>query len=191
MKISNTGYIMKGIALTICGSLITFFPGVISGIFYVIGAIIIAASVIGLISSMGNDGGFAFVSSIIGVAVGGFIIYLPRLIMVNIPVIAGVIFGIMGIMRVVSALSTKTPSDKQTQNWVFAVILIILSLFCIINPFKVSTVVRIVIGLVMFAIAAFNFYVAYVIKQRNESRNPDIDIIDVQGKTIDDNKYIR
>lgn len=189
MKISNTGYIMKGIALAICGSLITFFPGVISGIFYVIGGIIIAASVIGLISSMGNDGGFAFVSGIIGVAVGGFIIYLPRLIMVNIPVIAGVIFGIMGIMRVVSALSTKTPSDKQTQSWVFAVILIVLSLFCIINPFKVSTVIRIVIGLVMFAIAAFNFYVAYVIKQRNESRNPDI--IDVQGKTVDDNKYIR
>lgn len=189
MKISNSNYIMKGITLAVCGALIAFFPGVISGIFYIIGGIIIAASIIGLFSAMGGgDGGFSLIAAIIGVAVGGFVIYLPHLIMVNIPVIAGVIFGIMGIMRIVNAAGKNTPPDKKTQSWIFAVILIVLSLFCIINPFGVSTIVRIIIGVIMFAMAAFNFYVAYVIKQRNDSYRPDV--INAFGTTVDD-KHIK
>ena len=76
MKISNFNYIMKGITLTLCGLLIAFFPGVISWIFYIIGGIIIAASIISFLASLGDDTGFMFVSAIIGVAAGLFIIYL-------------------------------------------------------------------------------------------------------------------
>ena len=189
MKISNFNYIMKGITLTLCGLLIAFFPGVISWIFYIIGGIIIAASIISFLASLGDDTGFMFVSAIIGVAAGLFIIYLPRIIMVNIPVIAGIIFAIMGIMRLIDGFSNKTLPDKKTQNFVFAVLLIVLALFCIFNPFKVSTFIRIVIGVIMLGMAAFNFYVAYAIKQRNDNSRPEI--IDVSGTTVDDTKHLK
>ena len=75
------------------------------------------------------------------------------------------------------------------KNDVFAVLLIVLALFCIFNPFKVSTFIRIVIGVIMLGMAAFNFYVAYAIKQRNDNSRPDI--IDVSGTTVDDTKHLK
>ena len=78
MKISNFNYIMKGITLTLCGLLIAFFPGVISWIFYIIGGIIIAASIISFLASLGDDTGFMFVSAIIGVSQRVYLLFICR-----------------------------------------------------------------------------------------------------------------
>ncbi len=190
MKIDNFSYILKGAALAICGVLIAFFPNVITWLFYIVGGIIIAGSVIAFLGSLtGGDTGFMFIGALIGAGIGIFIIYLPNIIMVNIPVIAGIVFGFIGIMRIMKACSDKTPHDKKTQNIVFAVILLVTALIFIMNPFKVSTAIRIIIGLVMIALSAFNFYVAYAISQRNQTIQPDI--IDVTGHTVDDDKYLK
>ena len=191
MKIDNFSYILKGAALAICGVLIAFFPNVITWLFYIVGCIIIAGSVIAFLGSLtGGDTGFMFIGALIGAGIGILIICLPHIIMINIPIIAGIIFGVMGIMRIMKARSDKTLPDKKTQNIVFAVILLVTALIFILNPFKVSTAIRIIIGLVMIALSAFNFYVAYAISQRNQTIQHDV--IDVMGHTVDDDtKYLK
>ena len=54
MKIDNSGYIFKGILLTVCGVLFAFFPGVLSWIFYIIGGIIIIGSVVTVLGGLGS-----------------------------------------------------------------------------------------------------------------------------------------
>lgn len=192
MKIDNFGYIMKGILLAVSGVLIAFFPNVITWIFYAVGIIIIAGSVFTLIGGLsGGDAGGLFGAAIVGILIGLGVIALPKFIMLKIPVIAGLIFGVMGISRLVKGLSSKTPQDKKTMNIVFAVFLLILAVFLIANPFKASTIVRVVIGIVMICFALFDFYVAHVISQRNKASAPD-SVIDVSGYTVnDDKKYLK
>ena len=58
--IDNSGYVFKGIILTISGIIIAFFPGVITWIFYAVGAIIIFGSGCTYISSLKEGGGMLF-----------------------------------------------------------------------------------------------------------------------------------
>lgn len=191
MKIDNFSYILKGILLAVSGVLIAFFPGVITWIFYIAGGIIIAGSILTLLGGLsGGDAGGLFGASIIGVIIGLLVIALPNFIMVKIPIIAGIVFGIMGIVRLIKGLSSKTPQDKRIVNIILAVIVLIISLFLIFNPFEASSIVRVIIGLIMIGFAIFNFIVAYMISQRNKNLNPDI--IDVDSFTVnDDQKYLK
>ena len=175
MKSIRSNYITKGVVLTICGALIGFFPGVISMLFYIIGGIIIVGSVIMLLTGFGEgmDGGL-FGSGIAGVIIGAIVCRLPRIISVGIPIAAGIIFVFSGVSRLLSALKGDKSSTAKKAGLIFGGILTAFGAFLLFSPFKAGTFVRVIIGLLMIALGAFNFYVAHVAKQRIDNDVPDV-----------------
>lgn len=183
MKIDNTGYTIKAILLLVCGILFAFFPGVLSWVFYIIGGIIIIGSVATAFSSFGGgDGGSLLPAGTIGVLIGLFVIYIPKFIASKMSVIAGIILGIIAVMQIFKALSKELTKGLKIFQLIFGIALLVSSVFLIFNPFHGGKIIRFLIGIVMLTFAAFNFYVAYIISQRNG------EIID-SGSVVDTNAY--
>ena len=190
MKIDNSGYIFKGILLTVCGVLFAFFPGVLSWIFYIIGGIIIIGSVVTVLGGLGSgDVSSLLPAGAIGVLIGILVMYLPKIITAQMSVIAGIILGIVAITQIVKSLSKDFTKGLKLGQLIFGVVLLVCSMFLMFNPFKGGNIIRIIIGIVMLLFAAFNYYGAYTIKQRNAS-NPS-NIIDVTGFTTSDDDHKR
>ncbi|SEH37442.1 Uncharacterized membrane protein HdeD, DUF308 family [Ruminococcus flavefaciens] len=188
MKIDNSNYIFKGILLTVCGILFTFFPGVLSWVFYIIGGIIIVGSAFTVLGGLGSgDGAGLMPAGIIGVLIGLFVMYLPKFITAQLSLIAGIIIGIVAITQIVKALSKDFTNGLKLLQLIFGILLLISSIFLVFNPFKGGNIIRIIIGIVMLLFAAFNYYVAYVINQRNSSNYSNPDVIDATGYTAPDN----
>lgn len=184
MKLDNTGYIFKGILLVISGVLIAFFPGVISWIFYIIGAVVIIGSVGTMLGGFSSGGGGSLIpAGIAGILIGAFVMYLPKIVMVQIPLIAGIVLAIIAVTQLIKAAGSKVPEGQKLPHIILGVIVLLGALFLIFNPFKASAIVRMMIGVVMLLLAAFNFYVAYTISQRNKNSQPDV--IDVSFKDKD------
>ena len=190
MKIDNSSYIFKGILLTVCGVLFAFFPGVLSWIFYIIGGIIIIGSVVTVLGGLGSgDVSSLLPAGAIGVLIGILVMYLPKIITAQMSVIAGIILGIVAITQIVKSLSKDFTKGLKLGQLIFGVVLLVCSMFLMFNPFKGGNIIRIIIGIVMLLFAAFNYYVAYTIKQRNAS-NPS-NIIDVTDFTTSDDDHKR
>ena len=173
MKIKNSGYIAKGVALAASGIVIAFMPGIISWLFYIIGIIIIASCVLMLFTSL-SGGDFMLPTSIFGILLGAGFMVLPRFLSVTIPLVAGIIFGIMGISRLINASKQEKARDSRIGNGIVGVILLAAAIFLIFDPFKATALARIIIGVMLFLGAAFNFYVAYTIKKRNDGSSSGI-----------------
>ena len=187
MKIDNTGYIIKGILLAVCGVLFAFFPGVLSWIFYIVGGIIIVSSLLTGLSSLGGDGGSLMPAGIVGVLIGLFVLYIPKFISKSMSVVAGFILAVISITQIVKALSKELTKGLKIFQLIFGIFLLIASVFLIFNPFHGGKVVRFLVGLLMLAFAAFNFYVAYVISERNGEVINSNDVIDANGFEVHDN----
>ena len=184
MKIDNSGYLFKAILLTVCGVLLTFFPGVLAWVFYIIGGIVIIGSL--LTGFSGGDGGSLFSVGMVGAGIGLFIMYLPKLISTHIAGIAGLILVIVGIIQIVRSRKKDFTNGMKTVQLVFGILLLVAGLFFMFNPFHASKIIRILTGVVLLLFAAFNYYVVYVINQRNagnisSSSGSSPDIIDTSG----------
>lgn len=181
--IDNSGYIFKGIMLTVCGVMIAFFPSVIAWIFYIIGAIIIFGSGCTYVGSL-KEGGGMFFGSLVAAGVGFLIMSLPKILTVKIPLIAGIVFAIVGILRLIKTYGGNYDGNKAVST-VFGILLVLAGIFFIVNPFKVSTVIRVIIGIIMIALGIFDFAVARAITQRNNNTEPSV--VDVQANSVTDN----
>ena len=194
MKIDNTGYIVKGILLAVCGVCFAFFPNVISWTFYIIGGIIVAGSVLtGLGGITQGDGSLLPVGGI-GAAIGLFIMCLPKVISAHISIIVGFIILIIAIVQIIKALTKEMKKGFKIFQLVFGIILLIGSVFLIFDPFKGGNIIRIIVGVILIGYALFNFYVAYVINERNggvvsntSAAKKYDDIIDTVGHDVPDN----
>lgn len=186
MKIDNTCYIIKAILLLVCGILFAFFPGVISWVFYIIGGAIIIGSLFTALSSLG-DGGSLLPAGVVGVLIGLLVIYIPKFIASQMSVITGIILGILAITQIVKSLSKELTKGLKLLQLIFGIALLVSSVFLIFNPFKGGHIIRIIIGLVIIGFAAFNFYVAYVISERNGEVIDSSNIIDSNAYDVHDN----
>ena len=186
MKIDNSGYIIKGILLLICGILFAFFPGVLSWIFYIIGGIIIIGSVLTGLKSFGGEGGSLLPVGIVGALIGLFVMYIPRFIVSKMSLIAGLILAVISITQIVKALSKELTKGLKISQLIFGIVLLVSSVFLIFNPFRGGKIIRFIVGMVMLAFAAFNFYVAYVISERNGQVITNNDIIDTNAHEVPD-----
>ena len=194
MKIDNTGYIVKGILLAVCGVCFAFFPNVISWTFYIIGGIIVAGSVLtGLGGITQGDGSLLPVGGI-GAAIGLFIMCLPKVISAHISIIVGFIILIIAIVQIIKALTKEMKKGLKIFQLVFGIILLIGSVFLIFDPFKGGNIIRIIVGIILIGYALFNFYVAYVINERNggvvsntSAAKKYDDIIDTVGHDVPNN----
>lgn len=183
MKTDNFSYILKGVILSFSGVLIAFFPNVINWLFYIIGGIIVFACILSALSSVfGGEGTFMLPAGLAGAALGVGIILLPRFINIQIPVIAGLIFVIMGAIRLSKAVTNKEGNRKA--DIILGLLFIAGGVTLLFNPFKAGKALRIMTGLIMIGFAVFNFYVAYVIKQRNDAYSPKI--VNVDDYTVKD-----
>ena len=189
MKIDNSKYIFKGISLLICGVLFAFFPGVLSWIFYVLGGIIIIGSAFTVLGGIGSgDGGGLLPAGIVGVLIGLLVMSLPKIITANISIIAGAALAVIAITQIVKALSKELTKGLKIFQLVFGIMMLVASIFFIFNPFKGGNIIRIIIGVIMIGFAAFNFYVAYVINERNGGVISSGNVIDAHGYEVNDDK---
>ena len=122
----------------------------------------------------------------VGAGIGLFIMYLPKLISTNIAGIAGLILVIVGIVQIVRSRKKDFTNGMKTVQLVFGILLLVAGLFFMFNPFHASKLIRILTGVVLLLFAAFNYYVVYVINQRNagnisSSSGSSPDIIDTSG----------
>ncbi|WP_028520431.1 DUF308 domain-containing protein [Ruminococcus flavefaciens] len=185
MKIDNSGYLFKAILLTACGILLTFFPGVLAWVFYIIGGIIIIGSLLTGLS--GGEGGSLFSVGMVGAGIGLFIMYLPKLISSHIAIIAGMVLVIVGIVQIVKSRKKDLSNGMRNVQLVFGILLLVAGIFFMFNPFHASKIIRILTGVLLLLFAAFNYYVVHVINQRNagnisgNSNNASDNIIDTSG----------
>ncbi|HNZ98197.1 DUF308 domain-containing protein [Ruminococcus sp.] len=183
MKIDNSGYLFKAILLTACGILLTFFPGVLAWVFYIIGGIIIIGSL--LTGLTGGEGGALFSVGMVGAGIGLFIMYLPKLISSHIAVIAGMVLVIVGIVQIVKSRKKDLSNGMRNVQLVFGILLLVAGIFFMFNPFHASKIIRILTGVLLLLFAAFNYYVVHVINQRNAGNSGGSssypDIIDASG----------
>lgn len=187
MKIDNSKYIFKGITLLICGVLFAFFPGILSWIFYIIGGAIIIGSAVTVLGGLGSgDGGGLLPAGIGGVLIGLLVIYLPKIISSQMSIITGIILAVIAVTQIVKALSKELTKKMKILQLIFGIVLLICSIFFIFNPFKGGSIIRIILGLVMIGFAAFNFYVAYVINERNGGVISNNNVVDVNGYEVHD-----
>ncbi|MBP3249306.1 MAG: DUF308 domain-containing protein [Ruminococcus sp.] len=177
----------KGVLLIVAGLLIAFFPGLISGIFYTIGGIILAFSIVSLIAGIGAFGGKIFGGgSIAGIIIGIVIISLPSLVHIGIPLIAGVVFASTGLERLFTAIQAK----KLGKNWIIslvaAIVLLLIGGTLMFHPVKTGTAARILLGAALVGVGVFNSFV----DSKNSSDTGGI--IDVDSYTVkDDTKYLK
>ncbi len=183
MKIDNSGYLFKAILLTACGILLTFFPGVLTWVFYIIGGIIIIGSL--LTGLGGGDGGSLFSVGMVGAGIGLFVMFLPKLISIHIAGIAGAALVIVGIVQIVKSRKKDLSNGMRTVQLIFGILLLVAGIFFMFNPFHASKIIRILTGVVLLLFAAFNYYVVYVINQRNagkiSSNSSSSNVIDTSG----------
>ena len=194
MKIDNTGYIVKGILLAVCGVCFAFFPNVISWTFYIIGGIIVVGSALTSLGGITQGDGSLLPVGGIGVAIGLFVMCLPKVISAHISIIVGFIILIIAIVQIIKALTKEMKKGLKIFQLVFGIILLIGSVFLIFDPFKGGNIIRIIVGIILIGYALFNFYVAYVINERNggvisntSSAKKYDDIIDTVGHDVPDN----
>ncbi|WP_303789967.1 DUF308 domain-containing protein [Ruminococcus flavefaciens] len=167
MKIDNSGYIAKGIIFAVCGVLFAFFPNVIAWAFYIIGGIVVIGSALTSLGGLTQGDGSLLPAGGIGIAVGLFIMCLPKIITAHISIIVGIIILVISVVQIARALTKELKKNVKILQLIFGITLLIGSVFLIFNPFKGGNIIRIIIGVIMIAYAAFNFYVAYVINERN------------------------
>ncbi len=185
MKTDNFSYILKGVILAFSGVLVAFFPGVINWLFYIVGGIIVFACILSMLSSVfGGDGGFMLPAGLLGGALGVGIMVLPRFITIQLPVIVGLVLVVMGAIRLAKGLTGN--DDKKKTDIILGLLFIAGGVVLVMNPFKAGKALRIMTGLIMLGFAAFNFYISYVIKKRNEAFAPSV--IDVDDYTIEDDR---
>lgn len=171
MKEVSSNYITKGIIFILCGILIGFLPGIVNWIFYIIGGLIVAASVLLLLKSLSGGDGSLVGGSLVGVIIGAVVMLIPRILHIGIPIAAGIFFIIQGFTKIVSAVKSD---DAKKPKLIFGIILLLFGGFLLGSPWRAGTIVRIIIGLVLIAIGSFYFYVAHVAKQRGDSGSNDI-----------------
>ncbi|WP_297956050.1 DUF308 domain-containing protein [uncultured Ruminococcus sp.] len=187
MKIDNSGYLFKAILFTVCGILLAFFPGVLAWAFYIVGGIIIIGSL--LTGLGGGEGSSLFSIGLVGAGIGLFIMYLPKLISSHISLIAGLVLVIFAIIQIVKSRKKDFTNGMKNVQLVFGILLLVAGLFFMFNPFDTGKLVRILTGVIMLLYAAFNYYVVYVIGQRNEghSGSGSPDVIDTSGVEKNEN----
>ncbi|MCR4637807.1 DUF308 domain-containing protein [Ruminococcus sp.] len=193
MKIDNSGYIIKGILLAVCGVCFAFFPNVISWTFYILGGIIVVGSLLTSLGGITKGDGSLLPAGGIGIAIGLFIMCLPKVISAHISIILGFAILIIAIVQIIKALSKEMKKGLKIIQLIFGIILLISSVFLIFEPFKGGNLIRIIVGIILICYALFNFYVAYVISERNggvvnsssAAKRYD-DIIDTVGHDVND-----
>lgn len=176
----------KGIMMISAGLLIAFFPGIISRIFYIIGAAIICFSIVRLFMGASSGLGKSLIAgNILGVVIGAVIIALPNFCKTGIPLIAGIIMGISGLERVFTSVEIYRVRGKWQFKAAVGILLLIAAAVFIFHPFSVSKWFRIVLGLVIIAIGSFNVFTDL------NNPAPEPKIIDVESYTVaDDRKYL-
>ena len=101
-------------------------------------------------------------------------------------VIAGVIIAVIAITQIIKALSKELTKRMKIFQLIFGVLMLVGSIFLIFNTSDGGNIIRIIIGLVMIGFAAFNFYVAYVINERNGGVISSDGVIDTHGYEVND-----
>lgn len=181
--VSKSEYNIKGVLLAAGGLIILLLPKILTYSCYVIGGLIILTSVLMLLKAPDQGG-----ASFMGIILGAIIILLPRVLAAVISFIAAGVLTIMAIIRLTKALSSTASHDQRLTNGIFSALLFVLAVIVFIKPFGAGWFTRVVIGVVMLLLAAYNFYIAHVIKQRyGDGGSSSSDILDLDESKFHDN----
>ena len=187
--IKRSKYSVKGALLILCGIIIAFCPGIITGIFYIAGLLIIIGSITTLIDFK-NKGLPVMTRNIAGIIAGVCVTALPRFLMIKISVIAGLIFTVLGITRLVSTIQNTKSSQNKAVSIALSVLLILAGIFFLFNPIKIGNAIRIIIGLVLVGFGIFDFIASNIAKKIYD--NADIansEIIDVEAFSVNESNH--
>lgn len=182
--IDNKSYIFKGAALVVCGLLIGFVPNIITNLFYIVGMVILFFNILRFITAMKNSTLDRELANCIFGALAGFaVMALPRFVKVQVPLIVGVIFVIVGISRLLRTLRSDYGGNKL-MSIIGAIVLALVGCFFMINPLKISTAVRVIFGLAVAGLGVFNLVMALRVKQHNDNVEPGV--VDVDSYSVSD-----
>jgi hypothetical protein len=193
MKISNAGYIAKAIALIMTGLILAFFPKVLTWIFVALGMIIIVSCSLMIVPALfSGDGGSFLSGGVTGVIIGVIVILAPKIIALGLAIFGGLGFIIWGAVQIGKALKSEKGSDKRLFGMIFGIAITVIGVFMMFNPFSAATVARIIIGVTLILLGAYNIYIARAINEHNKGASGNI--IDIDGYTVDDDpdrKYLQ
>ena len=174
----------KGTIMIVSGIIVTFFPSIISKLFYLIGMAVIIFCVINIIKSLVSGNPVSVISNVIGICVGSAITSLPYFMKTIIPLTVGIILAVNGIDYIGKAISN---TGSRILNIILAVVALGLGCMLLFNLVKAGNITRIIAGLVMIATGAYDFFIG-----RNSDNGNGSGIVDVDSYTVhDDNRFLK
>ncbi len=164
----------KGALFVIAGIILSLFPGLISGLFYIVGALIIGFSVLSIISNpVGKSSG------IVGIIIGALVIILPKVINSGIPLVIGLITLWQTWKYIQTVLYLKKAGKDFRFPLITGIILAIISVIILTHLGGSGTLIRILLGAVLVGVGVLNI----MIDKQHEDVIPDI--IDIEAKNIE------
>ena len=183
MKQVQYSHLLKAVVLAVSGILIAFFPSVISSLFYIIGLLVLIGGIVSLLGSvLGKNSSTGLSSGIVTILAGVGIMILPRFVAVQVPVIAGIVIGVMGLVRILRGIDSSLPQKQRTTYIIMGIVMLLIASFLTFHPFSAGRIARKIIGIAMLVFAALYFYAAYAVKKHGAASAAEI--IDVDNFTV-------
>ncbi len=145
---------LKGSVMLVSGIIITFFPNIISSLFYIIGTAVIIFCVVNIIKSLISGNPASVVPNIIGILFGSAVTSLPHFVQQIIPLTVGLILVFNGLDYIAKAISN---TGLRIFNIIMAVTAVGLGCTLLFNLVQAGNITRIIAGLVMIGAGAYDF----------------------------------
>ena len=182
MKIIIKSSILSSIILAILGALLFFqSEATIISISYVLGGILIAIGVLGILKYINNQNKemkyeLDFVYGIVTIILGIIVISNPKAIASIIPFVIGFIIIISSASKLQSSLELrKNKNDLWKSTMILSIITIICGLLLIFNPFKGAEFITKIVGLLIFVYAILDLVSTVAIKRTVKKINKAIE----------------
>lgn len=185
----TTAFVILSIVFIIAGLFLILNPqisetaiGVIIGVIFIVYG---AVKLIGFIFNAGLKGEsfFDFISGLLNIGLGMFVIYNHGAVLSITAVIIGIIVCFESIMRIITAFELKQSSyEKWYYEMAIGVLALAISGVIILNPFKTVLAVYIILGIAMVINGIFRLWTASRVSKIIEILEP----VETTATVVDD-----
>lgn len=174
MNIKNFRYSFETIII-ILGIIIIFNPAIIDTIFNIFGVIIVAYNVIKFVmGKLGKAPEYPIMKFIFGLLLGISVSAIPHMVKFGIPLVLGCFVLYNGLERLILSYQIKQHSGKYGTSLIMGIVFSLLGILVIINPFKTSSFLFRILGIVLAGMGVMKIVSDMRIRKQNEDIIPDV-----------------
>lgn len=167
--------LIRALIFLVLGILIIIFPDPIMRIIvYILGALFIVMGVINLITyfsnrshSRGEASDFTFILGILYILIGIILLVFYKQILLILPVVLGILLILDATLYFLESINlSKVSSGTGIPLLVYSIIMVIVGIIFMFNPFGSLSFLLRVFGVILICIAVFDVYVYFYLRPK-------------------------